>query len=68
MEPGKRNPIRLVIESLDERAMPAHLNPGVGVVVLPAAADHGAHGIATAMAAPADHHRAAISTAQGKEA
>lgn len=59
---GARKPQRraaplaqLRLEALEDRLPPAHLNPGVGEVVLPAAAAHGAHGIETANEAPRDH-------------
>jgi hypothetical protein len=48
---------RFSIEVLEERIAPAHLNPGVGVVLLPGAAAHGEGGIDVAMAAPANHSR-----------
>jgi hypothetical protein len=56
MQPEKRaKKSRFKIEMLEERIAPAHLNPGVGEVVLPAAASQGARGIETSLEAPASH-------------
>ena len=58
MNRDKKNQVRLRLESLETRETPAHLNPGVGEVVLPTAAAQGANGIETAIDAPSDHHKA----------
>jgi hypothetical protein len=48
---------QLHVEALEDRWAPAHLNPGVGTVLLPAAAAHGLQGLQTSLEAPADHHK-----------
>jgi hypothetical protein len=53
--------VKLGLESLGDRIVPAHLNPGVGEVVLPDAAAHGAHGIETSNHAT-DNHTKCIKT------
>lgn len=46
-------PVKLSLEAMEDRSQPSHLNAGVGPVELPAKAAHGAHGIETAIGAPA---------------
>ena len=58
----RKNGLRLDVERLEERAVPSHLNPGVGEVVLPPAACYGEGGIAVAMASPRDHRSVFILT------